>query len=70
MRKSEGELSQRVLALELRYAIDVARVKPTANAFGRVKALIEANPHGAASRHVEYNLGVARMEWMRRNKLL
>lgn len=65
-----GELPQRQLALELRYAIDVARERPSGAAFDRVKALVDRHPHGMTSRHVEHNLGLTRNEWLRRNELL
>lgn len=69
-RHQTTELPQRRLALELRYAIDVERKKPTNASFQRVRSIIEAHPRGVTSRHVEHNLGVARMEWLRRNNLL
>jgi hypothetical protein len=66
----EGEMPQRQLALELRYAIDVEMLHPTAAGFARVQALIEANPYGVTTRHVEHNLGATRLDFLHRNGLL
>lgn len=64
------ELSQRRLALELRYAIDLERKQPTAAHFAKVRQLVEQNPVNVASRHVNHNLGVGRLDWLRRVGLL
>jgi hypothetical protein len=65
-----GELPQRVLALELRYAIDVERKRATAAHFNKVARLIEDNPYGFASRHVRHNLGTERTDWLKRVGLM
>jgi hypothetical protein len=62
-----GELPQRKLMLELRYAIDLVMKLPTDERMKAVRKLIEDNPHGFNSHHVQYNLGVARMDFLRRN---
>lgn len=59
-----GELTQRRLALELRYAIDVARKADSDASYDRVRKLIRGNPVNVRSRHVEYNLGVERVAWL------
>lgn len=66
----KGEMPQRRLALELRYAIDVEIKHPTSVNFEKVRQLVTQNRYGVTTRHVEHNLGVARMEWLRRNNLL
>ena len=60
-----GELPQTQLALELRYAIDIARRINNDTTRQRVKDIIEANPINVRSRHVEHNLGVARIAWLK-----
>lgn len=57
--------SQRRVALELRYAIDVARRRPTAEAIERVRHLIAAHRTAFESRHVQHNLGLLRQEWLK-----
>lgn len=69
MRKKEP-LSQRRLALELRTAIDVAIRLPRQDHIDKVKALMEDHPHGSTSRHIEHNLGDARLYWLYENGLL
>jgi len=69
MRKEEP-LSQRMLALELRTAIDMARRAPRPDYIDRVKSLMEDHPHGSTSRHIEHNLGDARLGWLYENGLL
>lgn len=64
-----GELPQRLLALELRYSIDLAVRHPFVNR-ERVRRLLFDNPHGAASRHVAHNLGKRRMNWLRKEGLV
>ena len=65
-----NELPQQVLALELRYAIDIARRVNSEASYARVKKLIEDNPHNVRSRHVEHNLGVGRIEWLKKRPSL
>ena len=65
-----GELSQRQLALALRYAIDVARQKPSDRSRKKVKELIEGSPTNVRSKHVEHNLGSERIEWLRKRPSL
>jgi len=60
----KDELPQRQLALELRYAIDIARRVNSEASYARVKELIVGNPHNVRSRHVEHNLGVGRLAWL------
>jgi len=60
------ELPQRILALELRTAIDRAMARPGARWKFQVWWLIENNPRGAASSHVAHNLGAARRAWLAR----
>jgi hypothetical protein len=57
-----------MLALELRAAIDMARRSP--RYVDIVKDLMEAHPHGSTSRHIEHNLGDARLGWLYENGLL
>lgn len=65
------EVSQRHLALELRYQIDsyrnLADDVPTMirrNARRRVSRLIRDNPRGVRSSHVRHNLGEGRLAWL------
>lgn len=60
-----GELPQRQLALELRYAIDVATKQPSDASRDRVRKLLKANPVNARSRHVAHNLGATRIAWLK-----
>lgn len=60
-----GELPQRQLALELRYAIDVAAKTNNERSYARVRALIESSPTNVRSRHVEHNLGATRVSWLK-----
>lgn len=55
------ELPQRLLALELRFAIDDARQSGRVT---KVRQLLEENPSGARSSHVAHNLGPERMQWL------
>lgn len=56
------ELTQRVLAQELRFAIDHGmRLGGDAS---HARQLAEANPHGTASSHVRHNLGPDRVAWL------
>lgn len=59
-------LPQRELVLELRFQIDHARAVPRdAEACRRrVRRLIDDNPAGFASSHVQHNIGKERMEWL------
>lgn len=59
-----GELPQRQLALELRYAIDVAQKTNSEPAYAKVAKLIASNPTNAKARHVAHNLGRRRLEWL------
>jgi hypothetical protein len=68
--KRRETYSQHRLALELRYAVDVAKKYPTEPNVTSVRELIDAHPHGSRSRHVEHNLGQARLEWLYENGLL
>lgn len=61
---------QRILALELRAAIDIARQRPQAPHVEKVRELIGDHPHGIQSRHVEHNLGEQRLYWLYENGLL
>jgi hypothetical protein len=65
-----NELPQRRLALELRYAIDIARRVNSEASYARVKELIAGNPHNVRSRHVEHNLGVGRIDWLKKRPSL
>jgi hypothetical protein len=60
-------MSQRRLALELRFQIDHARKYPkdAPRAKQRVLKLVEDHPRGMASQHVQHNLGEARSRWLR-----
>ncbi len=69
MRKKEP-LPQRMLALELRTAIDVAIRLPRADHIDKVRILMEDHPHGSTSRHIEHNLGDRRLGWLYENGLL
>jgi len=51
------ELSQRALALDLRYYIDLRQA-------ATVRRLVTDNPVNFASRHVQHNLGQARLKWL------
>ena len=70
MRRPVERLSQKQLALELRYAIDTARRIPRSDYIATVRTLMEEHPYGTTSRHVEHNLGDARLEWLYENGLL
>ena len=61
---------QRRLALELRYAIDIARKQPSVTNAAKVAELIDSHPHGFLSSHVQHNLGQARVVWLYENGLL
>lgn len=79
-------ISQRRLAVELRYRIDVAmraeeryaaggdpgpgNVAPVSVSLGRVRELTVDHPQGMLSRHVQHNLGPARMQWLREKGLI
>jgi hypothetical protein len=62
MEPSRTELSQRVLALELRYAIDDAQRTGRTTQIAR---LLDENPHGSRSSHVRHNLGRGRVRWLK-----
>jgi len=71
------ELSQRRLALELRFQIDSCRnmafnspVSTRQQARQRVRRLIRENPHNFRSAHVRHNLGEARLAWLSDNQLV
>lgn len=62
-------IPQRVLAYELRAAIDVARDQraPTPNrwaANARIARLVTENPKGWRSTHVRLRLGMSRYAWL------
>jgi hypothetical protein len=69
--RNGDELSQRLLLLELRNVIDLARgfryfhwtAEPLATMMN-VRYLVERNPHGSRSTHVLYNLSKSRREWL------
>jgi len=61
------EVPQRILAQVLRAKVDIMRRHPYQNNAPRrreVRELIERNPHNARSRHVQHNLGKARLDWL------
>lgn len=66
----KGPLSQRRVALELRAAIDIARQRPTSATINEVEAIVRENSRAVGSRHVEHNLGQARLDWLYENGLL
>lgn len=55
---------QRRVALELRYAIDLARRSGKPTDEERVRHLISAHASAFRSRHVQHNLGAARLAWL------
>lgn len=60
------ELPQRQLVYELRVAIDRVMRSPGDKRFEKaLLRMIEANPKGTWSSHVQYNLGATRREWLR-----
>lgn len=59
------EMPQRTLALELRYAIDQCQRLPSDVNYGRIARLIAGNPKNVRSRHVQHNLGVERLRWLK-----
>jgi hypothetical protein len=65
-------MAQKRLALELRFEVDHARRYPhdRVQAIKRMIRLASENPVGIRSRHVEHNLGVERMRWLRENGVL
>ena len=73
---SAEPMSQRMLAIELRYRIDVARqaenraIAPTDHSIARVKELIDEHPQGVQSQHVRHNLGPMRLIWLKTKGLI
>lgn len=78
-------MSQRKLAMELRYRIDVAidaeerasftdpgpgYVVPVGPTLERVRELVIDHPQGMLSKHVRHNLGPARLQWLREKGLI
>lgn len=57
----QTELPQRQLAQELRFAIDDARRSGRTTQLAR---LLEDNPRGVRSTHVQYALGQDRRRWL------
>ena len=57
-------LTQRVLAQTLRYQIDQSQMRGDPH-IEIVRSLIAENPHAFRSRHVQHNLGLYRLEWLR-----
>lgn len=69
------KLPQEQLVMELRAAIDAVRDRPLffvasgntrRTALVRLQRLVEENPRSVRSRHVSYNLGLARAAWLDR----
>jgi hypothetical protein len=63
-----GTLTQRALAQALRYQIDQSQLRGEPH-IELVRTLIANNPHAFQSRHVQHNLGVYRLDWLRRQGL-
>ena len=58
-------LSQRMLVYELKHAIDRCVRRPwDAMARRHLEDVVRGNPHGVRSRHVLYNIGRGRREWL------
>lgn len=62
-RRKIDPMSQRELALALRYHIDMAQIRG-AQHHDIVRSLLAANPTAFRSRHVQHNLGIARLRWL------
>lgn len=61
------EIPQRRLALELRFWIDYTMRRPTFANKTVLRLMIEDNPTGWASSHVQHNLGERRLAWIEEN---
>lgn len=59
---SPTELPQRQLAQELRFAIDDAR---RTGRTSKLYQLLEENPRGWEASHVQHNLGIERVRWVK-----
>ena len=60
-----AEIPQRRLAYELRIAIDRCIRSPgDARFMDRLVSLVDENPRGVWSTHVQHNLGVTRRSWL------
>ncbi len=57
------KVSQRELALALRYHIDQAQIRGVQH-HDLVRTLLAENPTSFRSRHVQHNLGVTRLRWL------
>jgi hypothetical protein len=76
----QERLPQRLLAIRLRYAIDVARqaeaavelgnVAPVTTHVQSVRELVEEHPKGMRSAHVHHNLGPGRLDWLREKGMI
>lgn len=67
MSRSRTELPQRILAYELRIAIDRCMRSSDQRFVERLQRLVGDNPRGVWSSHVQHNLGVARRAWLARH---
>ncbi len=63
MRPRTDPMTQRELALALRYYIDQAQARGTQQHV-LIKQLIAENPNAFRSRHVQHNLGKQRLAWL------
>jgi hypothetical protein len=74
-------MAQRLLAVELRYRIDVAMQAEAAVAAGtrevapnqyldNVRELVERHPRGLRSAHIQHNLGPARLGWLKEKGMI
>lgn len=63
MRPRVDPVTQRELALALRYHIDQAQTRGIQHV-DEIKRLLAQNPNAFASRHVQHNLGKQRLDWL------
>lgn len=64
MRPRTDPMTQRELALALRYQIDQADQRGSQQHVDEIKRLLAQNPNAFASRHVQHNLGKQRLAWL------
>jgi len=73
---SAEPFGQRMLAIELRYRIDVARnaenrpIAPVEPHVQAVRELVDKHPQGIKSAHVRHNLGPTRLAWLKERGLI
>lgn len=76
----QERMPQRLLAMELRYRIDIAMRSEIAVKIGNpapvsvhiqnVRELVDEHPQGMRSAHVRHNLGPKRLAWLRDRQIV